>query len=242
MSAPIVFVTGTDTGVGKTTVSAMLAAALSARGVRVAVFKPAETGCSQGDGSALVPADAVRLREFAGSSQALEEVCPYVFSEPLAPAVAAERAGRTIDFRWLSGHMRTRAQGYDLVLVEGAGGWLVPLTSQLTFADLALALDAHVLLVVANRLGALNHALLTAQNVRMHGSRWLGYVWNHPLPAEDVAQATNIDALRGWLGEPLGAVPHCARELTSRDTAARLAEESIDLKRLLDSISLSANR
>ncbi|MCX8072319.1 MAG: dethiobiotin synthase [Candidatus Binatia bacterium] len=237
MSTRIVFVTGTDTGVGKTTVSCGLVAALHARGLRVGVFKPAETGCSTGTDGKLVPADAVRLRGFAGAVQPLEEVCPYVFAEPLAPAIAAQREGRSIDFRWLCQHITSHAGSYDLALVEGAGGWLVPLTEQLTFADLALALGAHALVVVANRLGALNHALLTVQNIRMHGARWLGYVWNHPIPVTEVAQRTNVDALRAWLGEPLGAVPYSENALLDPQEAAQVTETSIDVDRLLATIS-----
>ncbi|GBD25355.1 ATP-dependent dethiobiotin synthetase BioD 1 [bacterium HR30] len=234
MKGKIIFVTGTDTGVGKTTVSGLLAAGLAAQGLRVAVFKPVETGCMPGEDGKLIPADAVRLKTLARSSQAIEDVCPYAFAEPLAPAVAAERSGRSIDFRELCQHIGRSMTGYDVALVEGAGGWLVPLTPHLTFADLAVALRGTVVVVVANRLGALNHALLTAQNIRMHGARWGGYIWNHPTPPGDVAQTTNIDALRPWLGDALSTVPHLPSEaLSDPSSAARLARDLLDLERLL---------
>ncbi|GIW44242.1 MAG: ATP-dependent dethiobiotin synthetase BioD [Candidatus Binatia bacterium] len=229
MSNNIIFVTGTDTGVGKTTVTGLLAAGLRSRGLRIAVFKPAETGCSPGPDGSLLPADAARLRRLAGTPQPIEDVCPYTFREPLAPAVAARREGRSIDFRWLCAQIRSRADQYDLTLVEGAGGWLVPLAQQLTFADLAMALGAEALVIVANRLGALNHALLTVQHVRMCGLRCAGYVWNHPAPITEVAQTTNPEALREWLGPALGSVPYLRDGWDAPDAAARIAEECFDL-------------
>ncbi len=237
MSGRVVFVTGTDTEVGKTTVSGLLAAGLHARGLRVAVFKPVETGCPAAEGGELTPLDALRLRTLARSSQALEEVCPYTFAEPLAPAVAAERSGRSIDFRWLCDHIRKSLTDHDLALIEGAGGWLVPLTPRLTFADLALALGSTVVVVVANQLGALNHALLTVQNIRMHGARWGGYIWNHPTPPTDIAQETNPIALRSWLGEALSSIPHLPDETHSKpENAAHVAREVIDFERFLEAI------
>lgn len=234
MNDKIIFVTGTDTGVGKTTVSGLLAAGFRSRGLEVGVFKPAETGCPTSADGRLVPSDAVWLKELAGSAQSIEEICPYSFAEPLAPAVAAERSGQTIDFRWLCSHILTCATDYDVSLIEGAGGWLVPLTRHLTFADLAVALGSTVVVVVANRLGALNHALLTVQNIRMHGARWGGYIWNQPAPVTELAQATNADALRAWLGEPLGTIPHTPVEsLSAPEQAARIAREVLDLDRLL---------
>lgn len=233
MRTNIIFVTGTDTGVGKTTVTGLLAAGLRSRGLQVGVFKPAETGCNLGPDGKLLAADALRLRTLAGSTQPAEEVCPYAFAEPLAPAIAARRTGRAIDFRWLCTHIQSHAQRYDLAFVEGAGGWLVPLAPQLTFADLALALGADVLVVVANRLGALNHALLTVQHVRMCALRCVGYVWNHPAPVTDIAQTTNPEALQEWLGSALGSVPYLAGSLDEPDTAGRAAEECLDLDRIL---------
>ena len=233
MGGSILFVTGTDTGVGKTAVSCLLAAGLRHRGLNVGVFKPAETGCAVGPDGNLIPADAVLLRTYAGGGQLIDDVCPYRLPEPLAPAVAAQRAGVHIDFPSLCERIQSAAKQHDVVLVEGAGGWLVPLTSQLLFADLAVALQAKVLVVVANRLGALNHALLTAQNVRMHGAFLSGIVWNHPAPGADVAQTTNLEVLRTWLGEPLGNVPHWSDGLPPPEVAAAQAGGWLDFDRIL---------
>ena len=229
------FVTGTDTGVGKTTVTRALAAALHKRGLRVGVCKPAEPGCARTANGELVPADAVLLREAAGSEQELDEVCPYRFEEPLAPAVAAERSGQRIEVTRLAGTIGAIAERHDVVLVEGAGGWLVPLASHLTFADLATKLGWPVVLVAANRLGALNHALLTVENLRMRGVELAGYIWNQPAALDDVAVQTNPGVLQAWLGEPLGQVPYLGGEPRSAAELAEVAEAHIDLAALLAS-------
>lgn len=233
MSGRIFCITGTDTGVGKTAVTCLLAAALRDRGLRVGVVKPVETGCAIGPAGRLYPADAALLRSYSGTRQSLDEVCPYALPDPLAPAVAAARAGTWIDFQYLCEHIRAVAEGHDVTLVEGAGGWLVPFTPHLTFADLVVALRAELVLVVANRLGALNHALLTVENARMRGVGVAGYVWNHPVPPLDIAQETNAEALRTWVGEPLGTVPHLAEGLPTPEIAASLAQQAIDLQKLL---------
>jgi dethiobiotin synthetase len=223
------FVTGTDTGVGKTTVTRALVAAFRQRGVRVGVCKPVETGCARAPDGELVPADATLLREAAGNEQPLEEVCPLRFAEPLAPAAAARRAGRPVDFARLCETIRGIQARYEVVFVEGAGGWLVPIAPHLTFADLAAELRLPVLLVVANRLGALNHALLTVENIRMRNLRFAGYVWNRVSPADDVAVQTNPQSLAEWLGKPLGEFPYLGGEIPHSAELARIAEETLAL-------------
>jgi dethiobiotin synthetase len=188
-----ILVTGTDTGIGKTLVGCALAAALSRR-VRVAVLKPAETGCREEDG-ALVPDDAVRLRDAAGSSTSLDVVCPFRYAEPLAPWLAAKRAERPIAIERVRGCYAEIARGSDVVLVESAGGLLVPLADRYSFADLARDLGLTVLLVVGSRLGALNQTLLTLECARTRGLAIAGYVLNRTTPEEDLAQSLNADAL-----------------------------------------------
>jgi dethiobiotin synthetase len=186
-------VTGTDTGIGKTLVGCALAAALS-RQMRVSVLKPAETGCAQSPGG-LVPDDAVRLRAAAGDRDDLDLVCPFRYAEPLAPWLAAERAGRPIDTGRVRACFDTLAAGSDVVLVESAGGLLVPLTVKYSFGDLAAELGLSLIVVVGSRLGALNQALLTFECARKRGLPITGYVLNQITPERDIAQSLNGGAL-----------------------------------------------
>lgn len=207
-AARIVLVTGTDTGIGKTLVSAAIAAALAARGVRIAVAKPIETGCASRDGE-LVPEDAVTLQQAARDPAALAEICPHRFPDPLAPALAAERVGTPVDVAVLVDHLRRRAARTDLLLIEGAGGLLVPITAEASFADLAAELRAVVVVVVGSRLGAINHALLTIEALRTRRIPLAGYVVNRLAPDDDLAVATNDDLLaRLTPARRLGRLPY----------------------------------
>lgn len=208
----MLLVTGTDTGIGKTVVTCSIAAALAARGVRVAVAKPAETGCTPD------PEDALALRAAAGDPSPIEAVCPWALPDPLAPALAAERAGVGIDVDGLVEHLRTRAAAADVLLIEGAGGLLVPLHGTTTFADLAGRLPARVVVVVGSRLGAINHALLTLEILERRGIAIAGYVVNELGSPDDLAVATNEDLLRKMTAaRHLGTVPW------TRDAPALLA-------------------
>ncbi|HWP84290.1 MAG TPA: dethiobiotin synthase [Terriglobia bacterium] len=191
-----ILVTGTDTGVGKTFVGCGLLAALRSQGLRVAPFKPAETGCeTDAHSGELIPADAVRLREAAGSGAPLEVICPYRFSLPVAPWVAAQREAE-IDPAFLVRQFERLAAAHDLVVVETAGGILVPLNEQFHFGDLARRLRLPVLVVAASRLGVLNHTLLTLEYLRAAGLPTLGVILNHPASDTTPAVATNEETLR----------------------------------------------
>jgi dethiobiotin synthetase len=197
-----IFVTGTDTGVGKTLVSAAIAAALARRGERVGVVKPVETGCRPD------PEDALALAAAAGDTAPLADVCPHQLPDPLAPSLAAERAGITIDVDALVAHVQRRAASADVLLIEGAGGLLVPLTQRASFADFAAQLGARVVLVVGSRLGAINHTLLTLDALAGRKIAVAGYVMNHLEPDEDLAVATNEALLAALTGVGrLGTVP-----------------------------------
>ncbi len=231
-----IFITGTDTAVGKTTVACGLAAALRSQGRSVGVFKPAETGCEIGPDGALVAADASRLQFFSGSHLDIPTICPYRFREPLAPCVAAEREGICIEPERLVRVHQTIAADHDVTLVEGAGGLLVPLTAALTFADLAACLDIAVLVVVGSRLGAINHALLSMRYAQLAGLRVLGYVVNFPTAEPDVAARTNVEVLGNWLGSPIGVVPYLGKIAVSKENRDRLAQlfrAKVELERLL---------
>lgn len=201
------FVTGTDTGVGKTAVSAGLLAALRRRGVRVAAMKPAETGW--GGAAGTWPPDGACLARAAGLRLPREQVVPYVLAEPLAPAVAADRAGVSIDLARLQAAYAALAQEYDLVLVEGAGGLAVPLTGALTMADLAAAWRLPVLVVARPGLGSINHTVLTVEYARAKGVRIVGVVINGYPDTPGVAEATNPAVIAALTGVPLlGVLPH----------------------------------
>lgn len=219
-----IFITGTDTGVGKTTVACGLAAALGDRGLAVGVFKPAETGCpSKADGS-LEPEDARRLQFFAGCRLDVREICPYALPEPLAPSVAAQRAGVHIDLNLLERAYQAVAAQHDITLIEGAGGLLVPITASATYADLAARLDVPVLVVVGSRLGAINHTLLTLRHAQAIGLRTLGYVINFLGAQTDAAAEANVSVLTDWAGPPLGVVPYLGDVHPTTSTRRRLAD------------------
>jgi dethiobiotin synthetase len=174
----IVFVTGTDTGVGKTTVSTLLLSGLREQGVRPWVLKPVETGCLPQAGGQLFAADAEALRSAAETSQPADSHCLYAFRAPVAPCVAAAAERRSIDIEYIRNRIAELAQGAEILLVEGAGGILVPILEEYSFADLAADCEMSCLLVVGSRLGALNHATLTFELLRQRGLRTIGYVLN----------------------------------------------------------------
>lgn len=202
------FVTGTDTGVGKTLITAGLAHALRAQGIDIGVMKPVETGCHSRNGR-LQPVDALALREAAGSRDALDLVNPYRFREPLAPMVAAERLGRGIDGERLMERFGRLADRHTIMLVEGAGGLLVPITEKLSFLDLAARLRLPVLVVIGSRLGALNHARLTVEAALTARVPVAGAILNRATAERSPARTTNLSALRRLLPIPvLGEITH----------------------------------
>ena len=199
-----VFITGTDTGVGKTFVARGIAAALRARGRRVGVMKPVETGC--GGGLARRPADALALRAAAGSTASLDGICPYQLDAPLAPDVAARREKVRIDPAVIVAGFRAIETAHDFTLVEGAGGLLVPILERYTMADLARDLALPLLVVVHSKLGAINHTLLTIETAVARGLTVRGYVLNH-VSAPDEAAATNASVLARCADAPcLGTI------------------------------------
>lgn len=162
MSKPVrgLFVTGTDTAVGKTYVAAMIARTLYEAGYSVGVYKPAASGC-RAEGSQLLADDAISLWEAAGRPGKLEQVCPQCFTEPLAPHIAARAAGQEIDTELLRSGLDPWRDGYDLVVVEGAGGLMSPLSDVDYVADLANDFGFPLVVVAKNCLGTINQTLQT---------------------------------------------------------------------------------
>ena len=212
------FVTGTDTGVGKTVVTLGLMAYLQEQGKTVVAMKPVASGCEWRAGG-LVNDDALQLQRHASVALPYAQVNPYAFEPPIAPHIAASRTGVSISIDTLRTACDRLAARADCVLVEGVGGWQVPLNGDETLADLAAALGLGVILVVGIRLGCLNHALLTAESILASGCVPAGWVANRlPPPGTDAAEE-NITALKSRLSFPfLGDVP-----AMQRPTARRVA-------------------
>jgi len=200
------FVTGTDTGVGKTRVTLGLMRHLQERGRQVVAMKPVASGCRH-TAQGLRNADALLLQQQGSQPLEYHEVNPYAFEPAIAPHLAAAAAGVRIELDAIrTGFDRLAAQT-DQVCVEGVGGWLVPLNEAQTAADLAVELGLGVILVVAIRLGCLNHALLTQAAIAGAGLHLSGWVANQPSPGCERA-GDIIGALRSRLAAPLlGAVP-----------------------------------
>jgi dethiobiotin synthetase len=173
-----IFVTGTDTGVGKTYVARGIARTLKQTGIDVGVMKPAETGCHRRAGR-LVPADAAGLMRSARVDDRLELVNPYQFSRPLAPSLAAAREGKRIDPDRIITSFRTLSRRHDFMIVEGAGGIMAPLSGDYLFLDLAADLRLPVMIVSRPGLGTINHTLLTISAIKARGLKICGIVINY---------------------------------------------------------------
>jgi len=191
------FVTGTDTGVGKTRVAVALIHTLRAQGLRVAAMKPVSAGSTPGD----LNEDVVALMRAANVEAEVSDVNPYAFADPVAPHIAAQLAGVTIELSIIVAAYSRLAALSDVVVVEGAGGWRVPLNEHEDMADLAQRLGLPVVLVVGLRLGCLNHASLTAEAISNRQLPWAGWVGNHIEPSM-AQQAANLDTLHRRLPKP----------------------------------------
>jgi len=210
-----VFVTGTDTDCGKTVAAVTLIDQLRAAGVRAGGFKPVAAGAAYHDGE-LRNADALALLAASGLDLAYHTVNPYCLEPAIAPHLAAADAGIAIDPAVILAARDDLAAACDFLVVEGAGGWRVPLGSRLDIQALALALRLPVLLVVGLRLGCLNHALLSEQAIRASGAPMLGWIGSQVDPAMPRLN-DNIAALHERLGAPcLGIIPHPAAPKSAR--------------------------
>ncbi len=202
-----VFITGTDTGVGKTQTTLAIMICLKKQGLRVAGMKPIASGCAQTD-SGLRNADALAIQQHGSIALPYSDINPFAYEPPIAPHLAAEEAGRAISMTAIADAYRRIQRQVDWCLVEGVGGWLVPISARHTTADLVQYLLLPVVLVVGIRLGCLNHTLLSVQSIQRCGLRLLGWVANQVDP--DAARPErNIATLRQWIAAPLiGIVPN----------------------------------
>ncbi|MCL6563346.1 MAG: dethiobiotin synthase [Firmicutes bacterium] len=205
------FITGTDTGIGKTYVGCALARGLRRRGWDVGVMKPVETGHGVAEAW---PADAQALVEAAGVADPPSLVVPYVYQLPAAPWVAARAEGRPVHFPKLVEAARELATRHRLLLVEGAGGLAVPIDARHNWADLAHALSLPLLVVAPNQLGTINHTVLTVAYARARGLAVAGFILNQVRGQVDGTEATNRPVIEALTGVP------CWGELGHADASA----------------------
>lgn len=227
------FVTGTDTGVGKTLVASAMLSSLTASGLRAVGMKPVAAGLDLIDGT--WRNDDVERLQAAGNVEApLALRCPYLLRAPMAPHLAAQNEGVRIALQPLLSAYAQLARQADAVVVEGVGGFRVPLADDFDSADLAVALGLPVVLVVGLRLGCLNHALLTAEAIRARGLVLAGWVGS-AIDPRMLAFDDNLLTLRARLDAPLlGVVPHLA------SPQAALAARHLDLGALRSTAALAA--
>lgn len=197
------FITATDTGVGKTMVTAALAYHLVQTGQSVAVFKPIATGCEEKNGR-LISSDACFLAQFSNTGQTAEQITPVYYSQPLAPLVAASLSLRPIDWDAIVCAYKYLAENYDIVLVEGIGGINVPLESDYWVIDLLADMGLNALVVSRPDLGTINHTLLTIQACRSRQVPVAGIVLNHSEKSDNpLAVQTNPQILTQLSGEKI---------------------------------------
>lgn len=206
---------------GKTEVAAGLLEAANQKGLRTGAIKPVAAGCEdRGDGPQ--NDDAIKLQALANVALSYQQVNPVALDLPMAPHIAAQEQGKVLSANRLTGFCRgVTMLPMDFLVIEGAGGWRVPINKHETMADIPKQLNAEVILVVGIRLGCINHALLTAQAIRQDGLKIAGWVANI-LDTEMLRIDENIDTLKHMLIEPcLGVVPRLS-EVTPQQVAAHL--------------------
>jgi dethiobiotin synthetase len=223
-----IFVTGIDTGVGKTVVSGALITALNRDGYSVCGMKPIETGCKR-EGERLVPSDGVFLKDASGTDLDIGDITPYCFESPLAPMVAAGLEKKEIDILWIERAFERLSGKYDVVVVEGIGGLLVPISRDFFVAHLAKMMGLPLIIVSTPYLGTLNHTLLTVDYALDNGFDVAGVVINNYRPPKgSLAESTNPEALHSLCRVPvLGSIPYLSE--INKDTLNRAASENLRL-------------
>ena len=230
------FITATDTNAGKTRITTGLARALRGMGIDAGVMKPVETGCEVGDG-ALVPVDAIALKEAAGSVDPLDLINPYRFAPPLAPSIASRMAGMDISLSRIGECFQEIAGRHAVTLVEGVGGLLAPLTEKETIADLILYLGIPAIIVVPNRLGAINHTALTVESAKKRGICIKGVVLNNITPpSDDPARKYNLGEIERNTGVRVLAEPPFMEENSPLKQNAPFREEEGVFRTLISSL------
>jgi len=202
------FITGTDTGCGKTEISLGLMQLLQNQGQQVLGMKPVASGAEQTpDG--LRNEDALKLQAQGSIELPYSAINPFAYEPPIAPHLAAAQSGETIDLNLIAAHYTALASQADSVIVEGVGGWRVPLNESQGVSDLAVMLGLPVVLVVGLKLGCINHALLSVESVLASGARLVGWIGNQ-VERDMLVLGENVETLKGAIEVPcLGVVPYC---------------------------------
>jgi dethiobiotin synthetase len=210
-----IFITGTDTDVGKTWVAAGLTAALRRRGLKAVYFKPVQSGCPEAEGR-LIPTDADFARTLAGLTEPLEVLTPIALQLPLAPGVAAAQAGVAVDLEMIAASLRDLAGRYEFFVVEGAGGLYVPLVGlDFLVLDLIRWLGLPLAVVAHSGLGTINHTVLTVKAAQAGGIEVAGVILNRYPHNPGLAAATNPGVIEALTGVPiLGKLPE-VQDLTA---------------------------
>ncbi|MCX7793086.1 MAG: dethiobiotin synthase [Thermodesulfovibrionales bacterium] len=225
------FVTGTDTGVGKTVVSAILIHILKLQGLKTCAMKPFETGCLR-EGGVLIPSDGMFLKDAANMEESVNYVTPVCLEKPLAPMVAAELEGVEIDMEnvWRSyAHLKKK---YEAIIVEGVGGLLVPIKKDYFVADLIKDFGLPVIVVSRPKLGTINHTLLTLRELSQRGISVKGIVFNYSSPPEGtIAEETNPSVISRLTDIPvIGVIPYL--KSFDPETLIQVARKNLNLKLL----------
>lgn len=222
------FVTATDTEVGKTVVTGALAGVLRERGYNIGVYKPLQSGhlSSHPEG------DAARLKAAAGVTISCEEICPYSVEEPLAPRLAMKRAERQVLLSDITSHYGELSKQFDSLLVEGAGGLVVPYTDDALVVDFAKQLQLPLLIVARPTLGTVNHTILTVSYAKAHGLSIAGIILSGCREHEKERVLENKEMIEELSGVPvIGLLPALPENFT-RNELLQAAEESIAISRL----------
>lgn len=228
-----IFITGTDTGVGKTFVTAGLLRAFNKMGFTVCPMKPVETGCGTFNGR-LVPADALKLVSANEADEPLKLINPYRFKQPLAPAVAAELEGAVIRKQDILSAYKKLSKKYDITIVEGAGGIMVPVFRKYLFLDLIKDLNLPLIIVARPGLGTINHTLLTIEAARNRGLRILGVIINHSAKIKnDLSVRNNPDVIEKLGGIPLLGIVQYTNRPSDRQTQTVLDRIAGQIQRKL---------
>lgn len=227
MSAKGFFITGTDTGVGKTFVTAGIASVLKEKGIDVGVMKPVETGCTENAGK-LEPQDAIFLRKAAGVNDDIDLINPYRLKAPLAPSIASRLEDKGVKLDKIKEGYDKLASLHKLMLVEGVGGLLAPLTETETVADLVILLKLPLIVVAASRLGSINHTLLTVKYAQFIGIEVKGIILNYPVLSTDESLSSNQSEIKRLTNIPVfGQMPFC-----DADRAAKMVKKYLNLSLL----------
>lgn len=227
------FVTGTDTGVGKTILTAAIAAVLRAEGVNVGVWKPVQSGASTGSGMT----DAERLLQLTGIRERPEAVAPFTFEAPLTPVLAAKHSGVTLSLKELISAGAPLVNRYHALIVEGAGGVAVPLTDDALMADFISELRLPALIVARSGLGTINHTLLTASYLKQLGIPLIGVIMNDcTWSNDDPSIVANSELMESYGGlKVLGRFPRLTADANT-ETLVHIIRETIELAPIRDAI------